>query len=78
MESCFFSIYHGATFITSACKLKQNVEHYFKVSFQAAISFLGVGNMGKHMAMNLLAVNHRLTLFDTDSKAYEHFKGQSK
>lgn len=45
---------------------------------QAAIGFLGLGNMGKHMATNLLAANHHLTLYDIDSKAYDHFKGQSK
>ncbi len=34
--------------------------------------------MGKHMATNLVAANHHVTVFDVDPKAFEHFKDQSK
>ena len=34
--------------------------------------------MGKHMATNLLAADHHVTLFDADPKAYAHFNEQSE
>ncbi len=48
------------------------------VFFQASIAFLGLGNMGKHMATNLLSANHHVTIFDTDSKTFDYFKDQKK
>jgi 3-hydroxyisobutyrate dehydrogenase len=46
--------------------------------FKASIAFLGLGNMGKHMARHLLSANHHVKIFDTDPKAYDHFKERSK
>jgi 3-hydroxyisobutyrate dehydrogenase-like beta-hydroxyacid dehydrogenase len=34
--------------------------------------------MGKHMATNLIAANHRVTIFDVNPQALEHFKDQSR
>ncbi len=34
--------------------------------------------MGKHMATNLIAANHRVTIFDVNPQALDHFKEQSK
>jgi 3-hydroxyisobutyrate dehydrogenase-like beta-hydroxyacid dehydrogenase len=48
------------------------------VCSQASIGFLGLGNMGKHMATNLIAANHRVTIFDVNPQALDHFKEQSK
>jgi len=34
--------------------------------------------MGKHMATNLIAANHHVTIFDVNPQAFDHFKEQSK
>lgn len=34
--------------------------------------------MGKHMATNLIAANHRVTIFDVNPETFEHFKDQSR
>jgi len=34
--------------------------------------------MGKHMATNLIAANHRVSIFDVNPQTFEHFKDQSK
>jgi 3-hydroxyisobutyrate dehydrogenase-like beta-hydroxyacid dehydrogenase len=34
--------------------------------------------MGKHMATNLIAANHHVSIFDVNPKTFEHFKDQSK
>jgi 3-hydroxyisobutyrate dehydrogenase-like beta-hydroxyacid dehydrogenase len=34
--------------------------------------------MGKHMATNLIAAQHRVTIFDVNPQALDHFKEQSK
>jgi 3-hydroxyisobutyrate dehydrogenase-like beta-hydroxyacid dehydrogenase len=34
--------------------------------------------MGKHMATNLVAANHRVTVFDVNPQAFDHFKDQSQ
>ncbi|UJR32657.1 hypothetical protein I4U23_020117 [Adineta vaga] len=44
----------------------------------ASIGFFGLGNMGKHMVHHLTAANHRLTVFDVNSQALDHFKGQKQ
>lgn len=44
----------------------------------ASIGFLGLGNMGKHMATNLIAANHRVTIFDANPQALDHFKEQKQ
>ncbi|UJR33761.1 hypothetical protein I4U23_021188 [Adineta vaga] len=44
----------------------------------ASIGFLGLGNMGKHMATNLIAANHRVTIFDINPEALDHFKEQKQ
>ncbi|CAF0792865.1 unnamed protein product [Adineta steineri] len=44
----------------------------------ASIGFLGLGNMGKHMATNLIAANHQVTIFDVNSQALDHFKDQKQ
>jgi 3-hydroxyisobutyrate dehydrogenase-like beta-hydroxyacid dehydrogenase len=33
--------------------------------------------MGKHMATNLISANHHVTIFDTNLKAFDHFKEHS-
>jgi 3-hydroxyisobutyrate dehydrogenase-like beta-hydroxyacid dehydrogenase len=48
------------------------------VFYQASIGFLGLGNMGKHMATNLIAANHHVTIFDANPQALDHFKEQSR
>ena len=45
---------------------------------QASIGFLGLGNMGKHMATNLIAANHQVSIFDVNPQALDHFKDQSR
>jgi len=57
---------------------KKDIKHNLEFFLKASIGFLGLGNMGKHMATNLLSTNHHVTIFDTNSKAFDHFKGQSK
>ncbi|CAF1187310.1 unnamed protein product [Adineta steineri] len=47
---------------------------YLSLTRYASIGFFGLGNMGKHMVINLLKVNHNVTIFDTDSKTFDHFK----
>jgi len=44
----------------------------------ASIGFLGLGNMGKHMATNLIAANHHVTIFDVNPQALDHFKEQKQ
>ncbi|CAF0889571.1 unnamed protein product [Rotaria sordida] len=44
----------------------------------ASIGFFGIGNMGKHMVTHLIAADHRVTLFDTNPQALDHFKGQKQ
>ncbi|CAF2335743.1 unnamed protein product [Rotaria sp. Silwood2] len=44
----------------------------------ASIGFLGIGNMGKHMATNLIAANHHVTVFDTNRQALDDFKEQKQ
>ncbi|CAF3624834.1 unnamed protein product [Rotaria sp. Silwood1] len=44
----------------------------------ACISFLGLGNMGKHMATNLIVANHHVTVFDIHPQAFDYFKGQKE
>ncbi|CAF0730970.1 unnamed protein product [Rotaria sordida] len=44
----------------------------------ASIGFLGLGNMGKHMATNLIAANHHVTIFDSSPQALDHFKEQKQ
>jgi len=56
---------------------RKNKDHYLEFFLKASIGFLGLGNMGKHMATNLLTANHHVTIFDIDSKTFDHFKGQS-
>ena len=34
--------------------------------------------MGKHMATNLIAAKHQVTIFDVNPQALEHFKDQSR
>jgi 3-hydroxyisobutyrate dehydrogenase-like beta-hydroxyacid dehydrogenase len=34
--------------------------------------------MGKHMATNLIAANHCVSIFDVNPQTFEHFKDQSK
>lgn len=34
--------------------------------------------MGKHMATNLIAANHRVTIFDVNPQALDHFKEQKQ
>ena len=34
--------------------------------------------MGKHMATNLMAANHHVTIFDSNPQAFDHFKEQSE
>jgi 4-hydroxybutyrate dehydrogenase/sulfolactaldehyde 3-reductase len=46
--------------------------------YKASIGFLGLGNMGKHMATNLIAAKHHVTIFDVNPQALDHFKDQSK
>jgi 3-hydroxyisobutyrate dehydrogenase len=42
----------------------------------ASIGFVGLGNMGKHMATNLIAAKHQVTIFDVNPQALDHFKEQ--
>ncbi|CAF1003273.1 unnamed protein product [Rotaria sordida] len=44
----------------------------------ASIGFFGIGNMGKHMVTHLIAADHRVTLFDTNPQALDHFKEQKQ
>ncbi|CAF3244334.1 unnamed protein product [Rotaria sp. Silwood2] len=44
----------------------------------ATIGFFGIGNMGKHMARNLIAANHQVTVFDINPQAFDHFKEQKQ
>ncbi|CAF1412717.1 unnamed protein product [Rotaria sp. Silwood1] len=44
----------------------------------AYISFLDLGNMGKHMATNLIVANHHVTVFDIHPQAFDYFKGQKE
>ncbi|CAF3842535.1 unnamed protein product [Rotaria sp. Silwood1] len=44
----------------------------------ASIGFFGIGNMGKHMATNLIAANHQVTVFDINPQALDHFKEQKQ
>ncbi|CAF0747587.1 unnamed protein product [Adineta ricciae] len=44
----------------------------------ASIGFLGLGNMGKHMATNLIAANHQVKIFDVNPQALDHFKDQKE
>jgi len=44
----------------------------------ASIGFLGLGNMGKHMATNLIAAKHQVTIFDVNPQALDHFKDQKQ
>ncbi|CAF3820198.1 unnamed protein product [Rotaria sp. Silwood1] len=43
-----------------------------------SIDFLGLGNMGKHMATNLIVANHHVTVFDIHPQAFDYFKGQKE
>lgn len=40
----------------------------------ASIGFIGLGNMGKHMATNLIAAKHQVTVYDVNTQAFDHFK----
>lgn len=51
---------------------------HLSIARYASVGFLGLGNMGKHMATNLVAANHHVTVFDVDPKAFEHFKDQKQ
>ncbi|CAF3754891.1 unnamed protein product [Rotaria sp. Silwood1] len=57
-----------------------NIPLYFYdlTKLEASIGFFGIGNMGKHMATNLIAANHQVTVFDINPQAFDHFKGQKQ
>ncbi|CAF4921228.1 unnamed protein product [Rotaria sp. Silwood1] len=55
---------HGTSIIDSICMLQY--------------IFLGLGNMGKHMATNLIVANHHVTVFDIHPQAFDYFKGQKE
>ena len=41
------------------------------------IGFIGLGNMGKGMSINLAKENHKIMGYDINHSAYNHFKDQS-
>ena len=42
----------------------------------ARVAFIGTGNMGKHMAANLLKAGHEVSVFDVSPKPLEELKAR--
>jgi len=51
---------------------------FFAASRRNRIGFIGLGNMGYHMAHNLLVAGHPLTVFDVQTKGVEAIKAAAK
>ena len=41
------------------------------------IGFIGLGNMGSHMALNLIKKKYSLSIFDINSKLYSAFANKN-
>lgn len=44
----------------------------------STVGFIGLGNMGAHMARNLMRAGHSLVVFDANPKTVQQFKVSEK
>ncbi|GFQ87125.1 3-hydroxyisobutyrate dehydrogenase, mitochondrial [Trichonephila clavata] len=63
----FNSVYRNLLHNTG--KLKMHFRNIEQSASRASIGFIGLGNMGKHMARNLLDKGHSITVFDVYPEA---------
>ncbi|CAJ0599697.1 unnamed protein product [Cylicocyclus nassatus] len=53
---------------------KQCKAHYVQQQMMTTVGFIGLGNMGAHMARNLMKNGHKLVVYDINKKVVDSFK----